>query len=160
MIISDGKEYKSWDELVAAWKAEEKLWPWYKKLYFAWLRGPFWPSKIWYWIRCHTFTRYHILDMRNKEYKYGYADPRSLVVYACFKILVDFIDLEKPRERICLETDAKEGGGHWTRALNEMDVLYKYWKEDRYLIEDYMKREDQDQVMLKRLIEVREYMWT
>jgi len=56
-----------------------------------------WGWKPLYWLRCHTVTRYHLVDVRGEEgYKWGWIDRSHLMYLACFKILRDFVEKESP----------------------------------------------------------------
>lgn len=154
-VIYEDKEYQSFDELFAEWKEEERRWPWYKKIYYAWLRSAYWPSKIWYWFRCHTFTRYHALDMRNKFYSWGWQDRCDLLLYASFNLLCLFIEQEHPPKEI-----EGEDNVHWDKAYKEMYALYNWWKNERKELFNNKEAADKDQEMLHRLVEIRQYLWT
>jgi hypothetical protein len=54
--------------------------------------------RIFYWIRAHTYNRYHILDMRNDAwpYKWGWCDRSELMLFACFNLLKAFVEEEAP----------------------------------------------------------------
>ena len=64
----------------------------------------------------------------------GYADPREVVMHACFQCLVDFIENEKPEDIVW---DNEE---YHRIAWSEIQALYKWWKDDRpsrkFLAED------------------------
>jgi hypothetical protein len=155
-VIYEDKTYSSFDELVAQREEKEKRWPWYKKLYYAFRRSAYWPAKIWYWFRCHTFTRYHALDMRNRFYYWGWQDRCDLLLYASFNLLCQFIEEEHPPKEIDGEENA-----HWNKAYNEMYVLYNWWKTERKEYHNNMRKEgeDKDQEMLHRLVEIRQFLW-
>jgi hypothetical protein len=53
-------------------------------------------------------------------------DRDTILLEAAFQVLVDFIEKEKPEEHI--NWNAKEDDKH---AWEEMQSLYKWWKEER-----------------------------
>lgn len=80
-----------------------------------------------YWLRCHTFTRYHIIDIRGQcDYKWGWIDRDWAIFLACFKCLVDYVEKEKPFDVIDWESDE----GHSDTA-KEIKDLYDWWKVGR-----------------------------
>ena len=84
-----------------------------------------------YWLRSHTFTKYHIVDCRNdyydpSPYKWGWYDRSGLLLLANFNILVDFMENERPGEVIAWE-ETPEHSAAW-KELNE---LYNWWKTGR-----------------------------
>jgi hypothetical protein len=117
-------------------------------------------SNLWYWLRCHTFDKYHLVDIRTPEYRWGWMDRCDGVLYACFALLVDFVE--------------KEGGLPvesedllWAAAGREAQLLYAWWKwqraeEHRQCRDPDMQLllEQKDQAMLLRLVAVRQYLWT
>src|SRR3990167_9471713 len=62
-------------------------------------------KRVWYWIRCHTYNRYHIIDIRCKDYKWGWIDQDHKMFLACFKCLEDYVEGEKCFETIDFEWD-------------------------------------------------------
>ena len=84
-----------------------------------------------YWLRCHTFTKYHIVDCRNDSYditpyKYGWYDKDHLLLLASFNLLANFIEKEKPDETIDWESDESH-----SNAWREMHDLYVWWRTGR-----------------------------
>jgi hypothetical protein len=136
-----------------------------------------WFSRALYWIRSHTFHRYHILDLRAKDYKWGWKDRCDQMYYACFNLLVDFMEKEDAE----IVVDWEECPSH-SHAMAEMKDLYHWWIKGRFEEEKeadalYAKHEDGTptheawfdkiheneekwDINLKRLIEIRPYMWT
>lgn len=131
-------------------------------------------SRIFYWLRCHTYTKYHLIDIRDKKnnYKWGYIDPREKLLFSSFKILKDFIEKELAMDTYKnlddfvknYENTTKDDpySTHWVDAYKEIAILYKWWTVDRSdiinSIEDYNK-DQMDNEMLLRLIKIREYLW-
>ncbi len=126
-----------------------------------------------YWIRTHTYDKYHLIDCRNEFYDWGYCDPVNLMLYAPMKILVDYIELEKPFNHflweskedlhVCYEMKAiywwwKFERANEQKALNDMlDIKaknYKAWAKEQ----TRLNKKDID--MLVRLVKIKDYMWT
>jgi len=64
----------------------------------SWHKWPFRHiSKALYWLRTHTYNRYHMLDMRSpvNGYSWGYSDKSYLILFANMALLRDFIEKEK-----------------------------------------------------------------
>jgi hypothetical protein len=91
----------------------------------------------------------------------GWCDKDHVLLHACFQLLSDFVEKEM----------ADSWWVNWQQdevhssAKKEIDILYAWWKEwqikvnnDRFLHEptDYEKENE----MLKRLIDVRKFLWT
>lgn len=108
-----------------------------------------WPriADVWYYIRTHTYNRYHILDLRKAEhenpngYRWGYSDPLYLLLLANFKILRDFVEqvepasLEKDINRVISEGDPNKELAilqHQQKSYVECMLLYRWWTVDRF----------------------------
>lgn len=73
-----------------------------------------------YWLRTHTINRYHIVDCRNDEYRWGWCDASELILYAPFAVLVRFMEKEFP------------GMVKWEPEVEkELWALYNWWKTGR-----------------------------
>lgn len=153
-----------------------------KNISIRWYRFRNFFANIWYWIRSHTYKRYHIVDVRGQAgFSYGWVDRDHLLLLACFKILVDFVEQERDdllSEGVREPTVDNHGydDTHFREADREILSLYNYWKYDRAKMEaemyDFKKytQEERFQLMdifeqteetnLLRLIKVRGYMWT
>lgn len=52
---------------------------------------------LYHWIRCHTWNRYHIVNVSGIDgYKWGWIDRDHVLLYASFVILSDFVEKEDP----------------------------------------------------------------
>jgi hypothetical protein len=131
---------------------------------------------VWYWIRCHTYTRYHILDLSRSPYgyKWGWLDRPEAMLIANFQLLTDYVDLERPfkyhyrpddppptledaRESIGLKPDdgryddsAKQSLEMLTQQHNvgiEIRALYNWWNTDRKKQHDYLESLPKDIAM-------------
>ena len=95
-----------------------------------WHRFPFRHiSKALYWLRAHTYNRYHMLDMRSTEngYTWGWYDRSELILFANMALLRDFIEKEKAFDSY-VDWDSDEQ--HKTARL-EMLTIYDWWMKGR-----------------------------
>lgn len=99
-----------------------------------------WGWKLLYWLRSHTFTRYHIVDCRTPEYRWGWIDRDNLMYNACFNILIDFVENEDPTVGLrTMENYEYEGMDDFARQAIELQLkderevreLYDWWKHGR-----------------------------
>ena len=96
---------------------------------------------ICYWVRCHTFTRYHLLDLRDRGeghgYRWGWMDRDHFMLLACFTLLRDFVEQEDPEIGL-----RGEEGHEWTEGQREavaqqlavereIRALYEWWVRGR-----------------------------
>ena len=123
-----------------------------------WHRWPFRHiSKALYWLRTHTYNRYHMLDMRSKVngYAWGYSDRSELILFANMALLRDFIEKEKAFDchidwssaAEALEARGKENddGCGASRdahaaAKKEMLTIYDWWTKGR--AEEHKKEDE------------------
>lgn len=125
-----------------------RAWHWFCRL------DPVW------WLRYRTTHRYHVVQTGLAP---DYHDSVERMLYACFRLLVDFVEKECGGVR-GLERQAKWGGRHGEMAT-ECLALYWWWTEIRprrgeedFDMEDvYDARDDE---MLVRLVKVRRWLWT
>lgn len=154
----------------------------------------FWPMRrvirdAWYWLQCHTLRsyRFHLLDIRKPgpgiDYTHGWLDRDTVILYAAFTCLRQFVEIEKP-----VDPTLCDDGNDWSehkKRHDEVMALYDWWMRGR--LEDIAAEErawaihekdhrdegtrrvwidarqfveDREQEMLERLIKVRRYMWT
>jgi hypothetical protein len=131
----------------------------------------YWWSKlrnVTYWIRTHTYNRYHVLNLKDPRngYRWGWHDRDGLMLIACFKLLSGFV--EKEMSQNCYYSEATEHCPEWDRRAEQAEILalYKWWNEDRpkkMMDPNYVWNhvdDEEDQAMLKRLIEIREALWS
>ena len=143
-------------------------------------------SHIWYWIRTHTYRRYHIIDMRKAEpenkdgYKWGWIDRSEALTLVMFTVLREFVekelrkfkyaDLEQDYNKEILAlykwwtVDRLVELEHWE---SESTKYYERWKKDQTDEEAKIKwREfdakpyEKEEEMLLRLLKVKNHMWT
>lgn len=130
-----------------------------------------------YWLKSHTTSRFHMLDIRNPEYDWGWVDRSEVVLYAPFAALTEFMELEEPWKTINWQSDDAH-----SEAWFEINALYEWWTEGRWADKDRLEKlyeegyknrsllvaasmldaelKDRDDEMLRRLINVRHYLWT
>ena len=120
---------------------------------------------IWYWIRTHTYNRYHIIDVRNSDYSWGWIDADYKMFFACCKCLEYFVEQEE-----CFKYNSYEGD--WKMVGDEIKELYTWWKFDRQKeIDEHAKNignqdwdcdamNKKDDMMLDRLMKIRRSLWT
>lgn len=140
---------------------------------------------IYHWIRCNTWNRYHILNLtkHSKNTSWGWSDRVEQMKVACFHLLCEYVEKEKPFEVVNWESDP-----HHQHAAAEIKDLYNWWKVEQYKEQDelnslvsdfrftpegikfkgdfeaYKKRSDEleekEEQQLKRLLAIRGYLWT
>jgi hypothetical protein len=97
-----------------------------------------------YWLRSHTVTRYHIIDISGQDnYKWGWIDRDHAMYLACFKILVDFVEKEDPNigscntpeefwpDHIWYDTHERDGIQNQVNWEKEIRALYTWWTKQR-----------------------------
>lgn len=82
----------------------------------------------WFKIRFIPKHRYHILDLTKggNNYHYGWHDTDSRMLQACFLLLVEYVECEKPFQEIDWEYGQKS-----KEIAAEIRYLYNWWKTDR-----------------------------
>lgn len=89
----------------------------------------------------------------------GWRDKDEIILHACFQLLKDFVEKEKEIiELIDWNHDAETA-----TAKAEIDFLYNWWRERCHDEEDFDKinqRYEEDNRMLKRLVDVRKHLWS
>lgn len=138
-----------------------------------------------YWLRTHTYNRYHAIDLRfpRNGYKWGWIDRNRAVMFAAFAVLVAFVEKEYPGHVDWDHDDDIKA------RRDEFMTLYTWWTKERreahdvhdalmaaaYGVEADRRPTDvefaklraseealdaKDQEMLHRLVNVRESLWT
>lgn len=86
--------------------------------------------KPWYWFKCNFIPkhRYHILDLTKggNGYSYGWRDTDTRMLQACFLLLVEYVECEKPFE--VADWQFNEVTQEKEREIKE---LYHWWKTGR-----------------------------
>lgn len=78
-------------------------------------------SDVKWWILHRTFNRFNKIEMPTLEP--GYYDSDTRMLHGAFNLLTDFVEKEKPFERI--DWDYDEAHRH---AAKEIKELYDWWK--------------------------------
>jgi hypothetical protein len=73
-----------------------------------------------------------------------WCDKDRVLLYACFQILVDFIEKERPQTIV----DYKHDPEH-RRQWKELQAIYRYWKKDRPRLE-----RESDKALMKAGLEM------
>lgn len=174
--FSDPGEF-TWEDWHAKAKAEHPVRYFLSETFPLWWYRTFIRpiSNLKYWIRCHTYNRYHILDLRqpktntNDDYRWGWIDDDTRLVFACFSVLVKHVDIrnKSDSETMSIEKEIKflqadikkttsqdtiEGLQRQINCLTEMKALYHYWtvarkeqlREQERLLQDWAKHRAQD----------------
>lgn len=113
-------EFKTIEEWKKINKDERKNHPikyFFKDYYWAFFR--FLRNTKW-WFLHRTFYRFHVLNLKLEP---GYYDIDIRLLYACFSLLEDFMEKEKPGETIDWSYDEEH-----KNAWKEMNDLYLWWK--------------------------------
>lgn len=148
---------------------------------------------VW-WIRyrVHPSHRYHVVNTMDKWGKlngvtYGWEEVDHQMMYACFKLLVDYVEKQRPFDLIDFQTEEinKALGkeildlyGWWTvtRPQERQDLAAAWSKlprpqfdengrwsprpEARELVDRNRDLDAKDDEMLMRLVKVRRHLWT
>lgn len=174
-----GEDVQTWEE----WEAETK-----KKYPVRYFLQKTLPNKVgdffgmfstaWYWIRTHTYNRYHILDMRcpgyGVDYRWGWCDRSELILIAPFQLLKAFVEEEVPNGVTAWDTEDS------APIHKEMMELYHWWTKGRLeeqkifndkiynhtrshgpvlTIEELNEPDRRDDEMLARLMKIRGHLW-
>lgn len=78
---------------------------------------------LWWGFLHRTFKRFNKVELRSL--KPGYYDADHRILHASFQLLKDFVEKERPFERIDWERDE----GH-RNAASEIKALYHWWTVD------------------------------
>lgn len=124
-----------------------------------------------YYIVSHTIRKYHLLDLRNSEYEYGWADADSQLLYATMAVLENFIIEQNTASRLNyltenLKTEKEEyiivDSIKQIEFCNNLLEIQKWWREEfpktHWQMEDGLYEKQTE--MIKRVIDLRAGMWT
>lgn len=92
-----------------------------------------------YWIKCHTLPsyRFHMIDIRDKNYRYGYQDTDHRMLLAWMSLLTYYIEVE---EAYCPELDHvyEESWDNGREIMKrqrsnylEAKIVYDWWHWER-----------------------------
>ncbi len=89
----------------------------------------------WYWVACHTLPsrKYHFLDLRQPNYKYGWIDSDTKMIYALFNILNKFVEDEMPHWYCPSEEDVQQEPHlmYQRNAWLETKAIHYWWNVER-----------------------------
>jgi hypothetical protein len=102
----------------------------------------FWPMQrvvkdTWYWLKCHTMPsyRFHMLDLRNPgpgiDYTHGWLDRDTVILYAAFTCLCQFVEREEPVDPATWNTDDDIDWSEHKKHHDEVMALYDWWMRGR-----------------------------
>ena len=86
----------------------------------------FWSRRVtqpWYYFKCWAWKHYNVIKIKTMDPTW--SDVTEKMLHANFQLLAEYIEEEKPFERI--DWDATKEHKH---AADEMKELYRWWKED------------------------------
>lgn len=95
----------------------------------------------WYWLQCHTLPSYkfHLLDLRQPDYRYGYRDPSDKMLLAMFNCLGEYLsghvnDLTGfyTREEINADAELKRQQDN----IDEARSIHHWWTVERVAAEN------------------------
>jgi hypothetical protein len=84
-----------------------------------------------YWLRTHTYNRYHLVDCRCSQngYAWGWLDRSELLLFAAMAILKGYVDKESHQ----IDWDSDD----WPRHLwKEMSEILEWWERGRKVEHD------------------------
>jgi hypothetical protein len=142
-----GSETYCWEDYYADLK---KVYP--VKYFFVYTLVEFLKYKIWfplsrplkntlYWLKCHLVPkhRYHMLDLRQRDYTHGWIDIDTRILYANFNLLNEFVKHEIdnfycPTEEECNSDECWALSNKKQRAaFFEIMNLHYWWNTRRAL---------------------------
>lgn len=156
-LLSPETDEYTWEDWETEVKAKHPI-KWQLQKFVDWLSR--WPrlSNAWYWLRTHTYNRYHLLDLRDSEpenregYRWGWVDRCSAITLANFLILRQFVEQEKPwscADRIKkLEAEGDPSGELTLLRAQQADydecmTLYRWWIKDRFAEYEAFDRDEE-----------------
>lgn len=128
-------------------------------------------DNLWYWVRAHTYNRYHIVDTSRQAqytgYEWGWQDVDQLMLYSLFELFMRHVERERGLENLQFQALADPSPMR-EHVLREAQELYHWWTELRpqrvqrpvASYEDVQDMEFEDTQMMIRLIKIRGSLWT
>lgn len=132
-----------------------------------------------YWLRCHTYNRYHVLNLSGEDsYNWGWLDTDHKMLLACFKLLREFVEQENSEVGLLTMDDYCSHGSpescssqhefvvNQLRRDHRVRELYRWWTVTRPANHaasdgsDTIELGEEDDRMLHRLISLRGSLWT
>lgn len=134
----------------------------------------------WYWMKCRFWYRYNVV--RIKTLPPTWCDRDEVLLHAAFQILTDYVEREQPWEFTATPEEIQEAYGgpdecHPSRLQSaaELKSLYHWWTVERLarkepedtgrdwgqkLLAAEKQWNEEDDANLKRLIDIRQTLWT
>ena len=168
--LCDEGEY-TWEDWKEETKAKYPVRFWLFETVPIWFNYHFlWRVRYRYWnLKGRLISKYHKINLHDKDngYEhYGYSDVRSRLIFANFALLKEFVECEMDR---VVWGDVPER----QKAEKEIKSLYKWWVEERHkewsdyeagpwenILDEEHKLDEKDSEMVKRLMNIRLYLWT
>jgi len=108
----------------------------------AWRKIYFPIKSLVYWVKYHTVCKRHLLDLRQPttntydDYRYGWRDTDTLMLFALFNLLNTFVNKEFknfvcPSEEECNDPMFGEANRDQRNAYFEIVALHNWWNVDR-----------------------------
>ncbi len=98
----------------------DKILYWLDDVHYRW----FILNKYGYWINSHFFNRHHIMNLKGfGDYKYGWIDQCHRMELAVWKCFIDFVELEKPFEKVIFEK----------KIAREIKTCHTWWKTGKHI---------------------------
>lgn len=111
----------------------------------------------WYRLRCLFWTRYHIIDVRDETYEYGWLDADEKILRACFTLLCDFVEKEDGLAILRRKNDFDSLAlPAFFEPYEEAKELYEWWQACGVKATSHKEQTE----MLHRLIAIRGALWT
>jgi hypothetical protein len=114
------------------------------------------------------YEKHYVLRLRGMDD--GYADRDYVMLYACFTVLCDFIELEwdgklhtysEEDYKACTDDKEERMLRHQGECKKELWDLYIWWRDEHpKLTGSTIDTWDIEQNKLEKLIELRAYLWT
>lgn len=167
----DDWEEKKKREQPVAWFVRRTVPRFFSRKWREWIHEP------WYWLKCRVWHRWNVIHIRTLPPTW--MDRDDTLLHAAFQIFTDFVEFEEPAE---FRYSREEYGGFWDgcearlKGYDEMHALYNWWKVERparkepeegdgvdwgkELLAADRRWDDEDNAMLKRLVDIRKSLWT
>lgn len=146
----------------------------------------------WFRYRFHPRHRYHVINTMDKWGKlngvtYGWEEVDHQMMYACFKLLVDYVEKQRPfgiidfddnEDSSALKKEILDLYGWWTvtrpkereevaegwgkipKFRFDANVVWRPHPEAAELLKRNKELDDKDDEMLSRLVRIRRSLWT
>jgi hypothetical protein len=138
-----GDDTPTWEDWEAKMQKEYPIRYFFSETLPSWfrtnIRNPV--SNAWYWVKCHVLPshRYHILDLRQPKnddvgnYKWGWIDSDTKILYALFNILNTFVKNEVPNYYCPSEEEVQTDPYLLQQRNNYLEIksIHYWWNVER-----------------------------